>query len=269
MPDPTAPGATKPTVRLLLHLARTGGTIMSKCLAVMPKVALLSEIHPAGLRSFNPMRQAFEWHGLLSTQDVEEFRRSGRMSFPDAIGLVLRRAEAKGMKLVIRDWNHLDFHGAPYVAAPTRTLMTSDMLAARFHLLRFATVRHPIDQWLSLIKLPPFAATASVEAFCDGCAGFAEHAVKIGFVRYEDFTREPAVEMQKICTALGVEFDPTFQRRWQSYTKITGDTTGSRGGKDKIVPLTRKPTEPALLEKFDKCASYHRANALLGYGHPE
>ncbi len=269
MTDPTTADAKKPTVRLLMHLARTGGTIFSKCLAVMPRVALLSEIHPAGLRNFNPLRQAFEWHGLLTTKDVEDFRKSGRMDFADAIDLVWRRCEAKHLKLVIRDWNHLDFHGLPYLAQPTRTLMTSDLLGKRFRLLRFCTVRHPIDHWLSLSKLATIAGKMSIDQFCVGCLGFAEHAVKIGFVRYEDFTREPAVGMQKICAALDVEFDPTFQRRWQNYTKITGDTTGSRGGKEKIVPLARKPVEPALLEQFDASESYHRANALLGYGHPE
>ncbi len=269
MPDTTPSTAPKPTVRLLLHLARTGGTIISKCLAVMPNVALLSEIHPMGLKMFNPLRQAHEWFGLLTPQDIEGFRQARRMEFADAIDLARRRCEERGLKLVIREWNHLDFHGMPYVPNPPHKLMTTELLSPRFRLLRYCTVRHPIDHWISLNNVAVVHDKLTLEQFLTGCLEFAEHAVKIGFVRYEDFTRDPAPAMRTICTALEIDFDPTFEHKWASYKKITGDRAGSRGGVEKIVALARKPVEAGLVERFERNAAYQKTLALLGYNHPE
>ena len=37
---------SKPVIRLIHHFACSGGTLVSKCLSVMPNVFLLSEVHP-------------------------------------------------------------------------------------------------------------------------------------------------------------------------------------------------------------------------------
>ncbi len=47
--------AAPPVVRLVHHLARSGGTLISRCLGCMSGVLLLSEIHPLGTRHFNPL----------------------------------------------------------------------------------------------------------------------------------------------------------------------------------------------------------------------
>ncbi|EMI22529.1 hypothetical protein RMSM_00554 [Rhodopirellula maiorica SM1] len=41
---------------LLHHLARTGGTLFSRCLAAMDSVYLLSEINPLGVASLFSIR---------------------------------------------------------------------------------------------------------------------------------------------------------------------------------------------------------------------
>lgn len=38
--------ATKPALRVIHHLACSGGTLVSKCVAALPNVFLLSELHP-------------------------------------------------------------------------------------------------------------------------------------------------------------------------------------------------------------------------------
>ena len=38
--------ATKPVIRIIHHLACSGGTLISKCISAMPNVYLLSEVHP-------------------------------------------------------------------------------------------------------------------------------------------------------------------------------------------------------------------------------
>ena len=67
------PGS-RPRIRLLHHLARSGGTVISRCLGAMDRVVLLSEIHPLGVRMFDPLYQAHAWHGLLTDDDVANLR---------------------------------------------------------------------------------------------------------------------------------------------------------------------------------------------------
>ena len=87
-PRPAAsavPGrAPRPTLRLLHHMARSGGTLISKCLGCMSGVLLLSEIHPLGTNHFNPLVQAQRWYGLLSSQDLIELKARGRGGVGDA-----------------------------------------------------------------------------------------------------------------------------------------------------------------------------------------
>ena len=62
----------KPVIRLIHHMARTGGTLICKCLACMKQVIMLSEIHPLGTRMFNPVQQAQTWYQLFSEQEIQD-----------------------------------------------------------------------------------------------------------------------------------------------------------------------------------------------------
>jgi len=56
-------------IRLYLNMARSGGTLFSKCVGCMDGVMLLSEIHPLGTALFNPVTQASRWYDLFSEED--------------------------------------------------------------------------------------------------------------------------------------------------------------------------------------------------------
>ena len=110
----------EPTVRILHHMARSGGTLISKCLASMDRACLLSEIHPAGAGliqpaqyRINPLAQAFQWHGLITQSDLGGFRTSSP-TFDGVMHLIERRARERGLNLIVRDWTHLDFVGVPF-----------------------------------------------------------------------------------------------------------------------------------------------------------
>src|SRR5690606_2083240 len=218
--------ASMPTLRLVHHMARSGGTLISRCLGCMSGVLLLSEIHPLGTAQFNPLVQAQRWYGLLSSQDLVELRARGRIAFVDAIELIHRRAVEAGQRLVIRDWSHLDFTGVPFVPNPAYRLLTADALRPRFELRQVCTVRHPLDQWLSLRQLAVVHGKLTLDAFLSGYRRFAEQAREIGFFRYEDFTADPGAVMKELCRALDLRFDRRFTERWASYAFVTGDVAG-------------------------------------------
>ena len=259
--------AARPTLRLVHHMARSGGTLISRCLGCMSGVLLLSEIHPLGTAHFNPLVRAQRWYGLLSSQDLAELRARGRIGFVDAVDLIHRRAADAGQRLVIRDWSHLDFTGVPFVANPAYRLLTAEALAARFELRQVCTVRHPLDQWLSLRQLAVIHGKLSLDAYLSGYRRFAEQAREIGFFRYEDFAVDPSAIMKELCRRLEVRFDRHFTERWSSYAFVTGDVSGSRGG-CQIRPVPRRAAEPGLLDQLAASADYRTSLELLGYDYP-
>jgi hypothetical protein len=267
-PAPAAGRAARPTLRLIHHMARSGGTLISKCLGCMSGVVLLSEIHPLGTKQFNPLIQAQRWYGLLSTHDLVELKARGRVGFVDAIELIRRRAEDCSQRLVIRDWSHLDFTGVPFVPKPAHRLLTAEALASRYDLRQVCTVRHPLDQWLSLSKLAVMQGHIDLAAFLTGYRRFAEVAVGIGFQRYEDFTAAPAAAMKALCSSLQLKFDRHFAERWREYTFVTGDVSGNRGGGE-IRPVPRRPVAAGLLTTLAANDDYRASLELLGYQHPQ
>ncbi len=263
----TASRAARPTLRLIHHMARSGGTLISKCLGCMAGVVLLSEIHPLGTNQFNPLIQAQRWFGLLSSQDLHDLKARGRVGFADAIELIRRRAEDCSQRLVIRDWSHLDFTGVPFVAKPAHRLLTAEALKARFELVQVCTVRHPLDQWLSLSKLAVVQGRLTLAGYLAGYRRFAEVASSIGFQRFEDFTADPERAMRALSATLQLRYDRGFMERWRDYTFVTGDVAGGRGG-GQIQPVPRRPAAPDLLAALAADADYQASLELLGYRHP-
>jgi len=254
--------ANKPVVRIIHHMARSGGTIICRCLASMNKVVLLSEIHPKGVSMFNPLVQAHDWYGLLNPDDVE-LARSGKLDFTAAIQLISNRCEQQGRILVLRDWSHLDYTGLPFTQASYRSLL-AEALEPDFELIRYSTVRHPLDQWLSLSSKPVFRDKLGPAKFLRGASRFAESAVTTGFLRYEDFTHDSDHWLQSLCNAMNLEYDPAYGRRWQAYKNITGDILPGRSA-GKISSLPRQAVDVGEEQRFTALPHYQQTISRLGY----
>jgi hypothetical protein len=253
----------KPKIRILHNLARSGGTLVCKCIGSMSDVILLSEIHPLGIHIFNPIAQAHYWYNLVNRED---FFGKQSMDFVEAIQLIERKCAENSKYLVIRDWAHLDFIGLPFLKQPTNRLLLADKLTRDFEIVQIALVRHPIDQWLSSRILYAFQ-NVSLDKFLRGYLEFAKQIQPFGFIRYEDFTKEPEKEMRVLCEKLEITFDKDFILKWASNNNITGDTgKKSRGSVlNKIVVLPRQAVERDLLRKFRENKDYRIALELLAY----
>ncbi|MGB7347677.1 MAG: hypothetical protein WBD20_25865, partial [Pirellulaceae bacterium] len=79
-------------MQLIHHLARTGGTLVSRCLGSMDGVCLLSEISPAGTTQFNPLRQAADWYGLVRDDEICDLPVDDPVAFAQAMNLIASRA---------------------------------------------------------------------------------------------------------------------------------------------------------------------------------
>lgn len=257
---------SKPVIPVLRHLARSGGTVISRCIGCMRGVAMLSEVHPANMVVTQPIRQAREWFGLVTDADITRWKRAGPPTLLQLVALCEQRAKAGGKRLVLRDWTHLDYIGVPY-AEPSMGFAVGDALAGAYGVAEAVTVRHPLDQFLSLARMDIMRGRLTPAGYLRGCAAFAEHAAEVGFVRYEDFTADPEPALRTLCERLTLEYDPSWRERWSSYTRVTGDTaSGSRGSRSsEIRPMPRGPLPDGLHEGFLASADYRRACGLLGY----
>jgi len=246
----------------LHQMARSGGTVICRCLASMQNIVLLSEIHPLGVQMFNPLQQAAKWYGLLTSRDLARVK-NGNLTFLQSIQLITSRCAEQGLILVLRDWSHLDYTGVPFVRPGFRPRLV-EALQPAFTVLRLATVRHPLDQWLSLSQNPVFRDTLGPARFLTGYRRFAKIAAVTGFLRYEDFTADPEAGLRDLCIRLRLPFDPGYRDRWMGYTRITGDVLPGRAGEE-ITPLPPRYMDESEELRFCSLPGYSASIALLGY----
>ncbi len=252
----------KPRIAVLYHLARTGGTLISKCLGAMQQTVLLSEIHPV-MSVMDPLIQAHRFFGLLDEQELRLLS-SSEVNYIEKIQIIYNKVQQSQQYLLIRDWSHLDFTARPFITQPTHQLSQGKYLAESFTVREFSTVRHPLDSYLSLNKLPIMQGQMSIKSYIDGYHAFAKKAKKTGFIRYEDFCQNPDKSLQTICETLDIPFDPGYKNTYQDYTNITGDTHNP-AQKQGIRTPVRKPFEPAILQEMESLDNYWKTLELLGY----
>jgi hypothetical protein len=237
----------------------------------MGNVALLSEIHPLATSIHDPFCQANDWYKVFTEKDIE-YISSTEFQFSEAIRFIFEKLTAHDKLPVIRDWTHFDYFGIPFVDKPGLKLLSAERLGEHFNLLQFATVRHPIDQYISIKTRKMFSRDdrMNIPAFLSGYLAFAKEARAMGYIRYEDFTRDPDGILRNMCAHLKIDFDAGYKDKWYSNSFMTGDvdTYGihSRGLAFKeIKPLPRMEVPIDLPALFDQHDEFYTALDLLGY----
>jgi len=257
-------------LRIIHQLARSGGTVVNRCLGCMPGVMLLSEIHPRSANrpdQFHALVQAHHWFGLLTEADrlMLEQRRAAHWhdwEFADSIALIQQRTSERNARLVIREYSNADFILTPRNSPVYRSRL-EEQLRGRLPVLRTALVRHPLEQWRSIQDYRWSKDRMTLEDFLYGYRRFAEMIAEVGFVHYEDFCRDPDSVLQDLCRRLDVPYDNTYRQRLAEYSSITGDE-GRKPGAG-IRATSRPPPDAALLARVQSCEDYHQAIQLLGY----
>ena len=254
----------KPTIRILHNLARSGGTIISRCLGSMDHICLLSEIHPLGRNNphFSALHQYQEWYGDLIDIDWKE------PSFLQSIALIHQRCEANGNTLVLRDWAHIDFFGPPALRPPSYEFLLDKKLSPHYSLNHTAVVRHPLEMWRSFRKLPLTKEhNITTEQYLSAYRQFLNAIEHFYIVRYEDFSQDPIASMQGISDALDIPFDEQFIERWYDNHAITGDIyNNSRASvKKEIVCFPLREIESEFISVATTNEDYQFIISKLGY----
>src|SRR5690606_27136401 len=137
-------------VRIVHHLACTGGTLLSKCIAAMPNTQLLSEVNP--LSAFG---EVMEKPAFAPTDMIKQMKQSTRGAdtslvvelFLDNLDTIQDASLKNGYRLVLRDHSHSQYCLGPAVS--TRPKL-AEVVSRRHETLSVVTVRHPVESFLSL-----------------------------------------------------------------------------------------------------------------------
>jgi hypothetical protein len=243
------------------HLACTGGTVISKCLAAMPRVALVSEVNPLNrfgskFEPTNPLLLLERSYRELTLEEVQE-------DFLSRMAQAVKICRNDGMDLVIRDHSHTDFcmGAAPREFSPIR-----DFLADQYELVSVVTVRHPLDSYLGLVAQgwhTQFTPN-TLEEYCRRYLAFLDRYSDLPLRRYEDFCSSPEAFMQELCELLELEYSPTFLERFGTF-KLSGDS--GRVSTTEITPRPRRAIPDEVQGDLESSVSYKRLLEELGYSH--
>ncbi len=249
-------------VRTIHHFACTGGTLISKCLAVMPNVMVLSEIDPLSPLISLPKTPVFAptdliygarraLHPLTDNATIDVFKASLQALY-DAL-------EKQGTYLCLRDHAHSQFcTDAIGENRPTLDEMVSGILPVK----SVVTVRHPLESFLSLINnkwqhFSPF----TIEEYASRYLQFLDRYTGVPLHRYEDFVESPDTILRKICDELALPFVEGAESMHQ-LVSLSGDS----GRKSvKISARPRRPVPADLEAQTKRSKSYNELCARLEY----
>ncbi len=245
-------------IRTVHHLPATGGTLVSKCIAALSQVRLLSEIDPLGSTGgvgFQPRELFRQYRNQYGIEGEDTHRRY----FLAQIKLVYELCKADEKMLVIRDHAQTQFQKKNSNMVFRRSLLE---FLGDYDLLSLVTIRDPIDSFLGCSLrgwLGRFSDT--FDGYCEAYLRFMESYDGIPYIRYEEFCLEPEKRMEEICKILEVRFEPGFVTEFASVT-LTGDS-GRTG--NTIAPRDRRPVEASFVDAVLESPHYARFCQDYGY----
>lgn len=250
------------TLVVMICFARSGGTLLNRCLGSLPHVVILSEVNPLGGgwgregpdSYVTPQQQAAHWYDIDLKSD----------GFTESIVELHEVCENRGLHLIVRDWSFVNF--VPHIHNnwnPPGRLLTLATLKGELDFLPFAFVRDSIDVWISR-GTPPAAE------FFDQYLGYVKEIVDGGMpiFKYENLCAGADTVIRGICEYAGLPYSDSY-KDFASFDTVNGDVQGggaSRGGRQyKIKRLPRRALPKELIGQANLDANMPAANTLLGY----
>lgn len=249
------------SIGILHHVACSGGTIISQCIAAMHEACLVSEVNPFNRYApdFNPSNPLVMYeknYGLIPSQTISE-------AFLRDIAFLQEQAQASRRKLVLRDHTHSEFFSGP-PSSMVNTLGITDCLRSHFQILSAVTVRHPLDSFLSLINngwdiqfMPN-----TLDEYCRRYGTFLDKYRESPIFRYEDFCVGPDIFLQRLCAVLRITYCPDYRERLADI-QISGNS--GRSSHEEIKPRPRRPMDSAMKQQAENSLHYRNLCQRLGY----
>ena len=256
------PPVTTNAIPLLYSWARSGTTLLNKCLSAMGHL-VLSETHVtinSGVHA--PRWQATNW--------LDVHIPSGT-SWKNCILKLNAEAKQRSRSLIIRDWTTNSFYANDLNHyRPSNKLQAHNVLGSSCRPIAF--VRNAIDCTLSFAKFHKWQSVRQLNVFAAAYLAYVKQlsALKLPIFHYEDLCRDPEHFFVEFCSAVGIQ----FFSQWQDFgriSKVLGDTypvneKGSRAVKTAVIKkLPRRKAVNVLQRSIVSNQQLQRANTLLKY----
>jgi hypothetical protein len=260
-------GNPEAEVSVYYCFARSGGTLINRCLGCIPGNLVLSEVNPMGSIA-SVESQARDWLGLVAAGEFEQF--AGK-SYGEKISLLADAATGSGKRLIIRDWPTLNFlSGIHWGYFFPSGVLEQDFYLDRHVLRRHSAVisRRSASVYESLKRSFPHLKELSVDDFSSAYLAYAEAVASFQVIHFEEFCEAPVREFGRLCQALNCSFSDHFVTAFRNFVNCTGDNNlaaVSRGGSsNRIVPLTDNRESPAwrAATRDERC---READQIFGY----
>lgn len=240
-------------VRTIHHFACSGGTLISKAVAALPRTVLLSEIDPLS-DILLPIAGDFTPTDMLRHLRRSRFPHAQEViveTFVASVAALQGSLARRGHSLVLRDHPHSLFCLDRIDSESRPSLL--EILQPHLSLRSVVTVRHPLDAFLSLNAqgwrhFTPF----TLDEYSRRYLQFLDRHAGIPIVRYEDFVAAPEATLEQICQHLNLTFDPSALTRI-SEIHLSGDS-GRKG--DEIVARPRRDIPEDIAEQRGKISAY-------------
>jgi hypothetical protein len=248
----------KPKLRVIRHMACSGGSLISKCIDAMPNVYLMSEVHPLARKHLGEGGHKFTPSDIISCAYYAGMPNIEKLSeeiFASSIKVAIKALDSTGSHLVLREHSHTDF------CAGSQALNSNSvtrLLSEEYDVLSLITLRNPIDSYLSLkknrwIQFEP----ETFDEYCKRILQFLDTYQKSKVVYYENFVKSPkktVKTMKDICEAIQIPYVDDFLAYFD-VRKITGDS--GRSSKD-IVKKTRRITDDEIMLEIKNSKHYKK-----------
>lgn len=249
---------------VLLHcFARSGGTLLNKCLGVSPHTVVLSEVNPLGggwgkrgPQSYTTVKeQAKYWFDISIKSD----------DFREGVLELYNFLRGKHKQLIVRDWTFINFVPHEYNNwNPPNCLLTLELLKEKCNVIPIVFIRNTIDVWIS-------RGMPNVESFSEQYINYLNCIKKynIKIFKYEDFCSAPKKVMREICKYSGIAYNPRFTEDHVHFTKVNGDvqktqpSRGERHGRIELLP--RRIISEEKIREVNSCKQIQLANEMNNY----
>ena len=252
----------KPLIRVIHHLACSGGTLISKCISALPGTYLLSEVHPnttihlgAGTPKFCPSDITV----LARYANIPNIESLAKNVFKSNVDLINKHLNTLGGLLVLREHSHSDYCIGKN-AQPSSTLIS--VLEEKYRVLSLVTVRNPVDCYLSMqqngwLHFEP----STFDEYCKRYLSFLKQFSSEKIVKYEDFIDEPDTQLAKMAQILQLPYTDTFKETFSIF-KVTGDS--GRGG-EIIERRPRRSLSKELSQEIAESEGFQTILKKLNY----
>ena len=252
----------KRKLRAIHHFACSGGTLISKCIAALPNVFLMSEMQPTsvlhlgdGSPKFSPadvITQAR--HAGIPNMDALAWK-----IFINSIEVTNEHVMNIGGHLVIRAHTHSEFCVGSII--PKRSAIM-EHLEENFELINIVTVRNPIDSYLSLyendwVHFEP----ASFDDYCVRLLACLNQFDDSQIFKYENIVSSPDKSMREIAKKLDLPFSETFIDTFSCF-KVTGDSGRTSNA---ISSRERRDVSESFENEVKNSHAFAQISARLDY----